>query len=184
MRFTVNPFSKRLDAFEANQGPTGDIEFIKGDTGGNIPPNGSNVINLIGDPNQGFAIKGTIATNTLLVTDITVKEGVVTSNDDTVTDVVSVSLGAIAGCYTFNLIISGYEPLTNSGVSFTGTASYKSDGAGATEIATEINNPRLDAALSTVNIFATISGNNAVFQIQGIIGKTIDWRVWTKYIKA
>ncbi|NHZ84349.1 MAG: hypothetical protein GWP19_00520 [Planctomycetia bacterium] len=40
MQFTINPFTKRLDAFEQDENPAGDIEYLVGDTGGNVGPTG------------------------------------------------------------------------------------------------------------------------------------------------
>ena len=50
MRFTINPFTRRLDAFETDVGPASDVEFLAGDAGGNIGPTAGGVISVLGNP--------------------------------------------------------------------------------------------------------------------------------------
>ena len=68
MRFILNPFSRRLDAFEADVGPSGDVESITGDSGGAVGPDGSGNISMLGSPDISFA--GTPGTNSFAVTDL------------------------------------------------------------------------------------------------------------------
>lgn len=69
MRFTLNPFTKKLDAFEAQAGPGADIEFLSGDSGGNVGPDGSGVVAVAGNPD--IDVVGTPGTSSFQLTNLT-----------------------------------------------------------------------------------------------------------------
>lgn len=62
-RFKINPFTGRFDIVDEDIGPGGDVEFIEGDAGGSVPPDGSKVIYLTNG--GGLTITGNPATSTL-----------------------------------------------------------------------------------------------------------------------
>ena len=65
MRFTINPFYSRFDAYELSASPAGNVDFLTGNTGGAVSPDGSQNINIVGG--SGSNIVGTPLTNTLTV---------------------------------------------------------------------------------------------------------------------
>ena len=65
MRFTINPFYSRLDAYELSASPTGNIDFLTGDSGGAVAPDGSQNVNIIGG--TGATVAGFPLTNTLQI---------------------------------------------------------------------------------------------------------------------
>ena len=68
-QFRFNPLTHRLDLVDTSSSPTGDVQFLAGDTGGNVPPNGSGVINVLGNPD--IEIAGNPGTSTLQLTNLT-----------------------------------------------------------------------------------------------------------------
>lgn len=111
MRFTVNPFSKRLDAFEADVGPVSDVEFLAGDAGGNIPPTAGGVISLLGTAAQGISTLGAGNTLTWTIADATTTQKGVSelatsaetiAGADTTRTVVPSALTAKLGTQTLN----------------------------------------------------------------------------------
>lgn len=68
-QFRFNPLTHRLDLVDTSSSPTGDVQFLAGDSGGNVPPNGSGVINILGNPD--IEIAGNAGTSTLQLTNLT-----------------------------------------------------------------------------------------------------------------
>jgi len=54
MKFIINPLPRPFDAVEQNIGPTGDLEFLTGDSGGSVGPDGGQNITLVGNPDLAF----------------------------------------------------------------------------------------------------------------------------------
>lgn len=160
-----------------------DIETITTDDTNVVVPDAAFNVNVFGDVNQGLSTRGNIA-NTVTITDITVNENTLRTTDAAVTNAVTINLG-IAGQYTVHIMVSAYEPATNLGCSFVNYGSIKTDAVASTEVATEaqlVENK--DVALNTCDILFIANANTAVVQVQGVAGRTIDWRVWTKYVRT
>lgn len=68
-QFRFNPLTHRFDLVDTSSSPTGDVQFLAGDSGGNVGPNGSGVINVLGNPDIDIA--GNPGTSTLQLTDLT-----------------------------------------------------------------------------------------------------------------
>jgi hypothetical protein len=66
MRFTVNPFTNRFDAYELSASPAGNVDFLTGDTGGAITPDAGQNINI--KALYTNAVSGNLATHTLTIT--------------------------------------------------------------------------------------------------------------------
>lgn len=64
-KFRLNCFTGKMDIVEEDIAPPGDVEFLEGDVGGSVGPDGSNVIYIKGG--KGVNIEGDPATFTLTV---------------------------------------------------------------------------------------------------------------------
>lgn len=65
MKYTFNPLTNRFDAFATTLSPTGEIDFLTGDSGGAVPPDGSQNLNLIGG--NSVVTTGTPGTSTISI---------------------------------------------------------------------------------------------------------------------
>lgn len=165
------------------------IEFIAGNTGGNVPPDpATHVLNLIGDTVQGVSVNGTPGTftETITVADATTtQKGVVLldSNVNTGTgttisavtaNIITIPLGAVAGAFQFSATVKGFETTGPSAAGYEVFATFRTTGAAATLVGDQdIFNE--DAALAAADAYFIASGNNAVLQVLGVAGLTINW---------
>ena len=97
-------------------------------------------------------------------------------------DLVTFSLGAIPGTYTFDCRIAGFNSSTPAGVGYAIVGSVRTDGATATLITNQAVDHFEEAA--TVPCFGQIvvSGNNAVIRVTGAAGLNINWNAVGEYV--
>lgn len=107
----------------------------------------------------------------------------VTTTDDSTTTIGTFSLGAVPGVFTFDGYYSGFitSAPSNAGGSYFCNASARTDGATATEIGQDIDTIFEDVTMTDSDVFFTVSGNNVVFQVKGLVGTTINWRIKFEY---
>jgi len=65
LQYKLNPFTGLFDMVEHAGGPAGTVNFLNGDTGGNVGPDGGNAIHI--DGGTGISVDGDPLTNTLFV---------------------------------------------------------------------------------------------------------------------
>ncbi|NHZ84351.1 MAG: hypothetical protein GWP19_00530 [Planctomycetia bacterium] len=209
MQFTLNPFTRKLDAFEQDVGPTGDLEYLTGDVGGQVSPSSHN-IDLLGTSAQGLTVTGDPANNkltwtvqdaddagnkgvsTYVANDFITSSGSVSLEDShaatvTTTDAQTQTIEtiAIAEEYagTFYAIIVGIDNTNTAtvGGTISGTVSRYTGGA-ATLIGTpNIVIERAGGLTATTTFNVSVSGNNAIVQVIGEAGFTISWRCRMHY---
>ena len=177
MRFLLNPFTRKLDAFEAQAGPGNDIEFLAGDSGGNIGPTAGGVVSIAG----GTGIVTSGAGNTITIASSNALTGTGTTIGAVTTDLITFAMGATPGVYTFQGRASGFESVTPAGVSARLISGVRTTGAAATEIQTEKDFTNSEAALITAAVDLIISGNNMIIRVTGVVGLTINWVADFKY---
>jgi len=196
MRFILNPFSKRLDAFEADIGPVGDVETLTGDAGGAISPTAGN-ITLAGGTNIGTSGAGSTITINLdsaitLATSVTspvyqlnannYKASATTQTIGAVTsDIVTINLGAVAGVYVLEGHVVGFNTTDGAGGGYFVSSSARTTGVAGIEIASEVTEDFEEAAMLSCDVTFVISGNNGIIRVLGIAGKTINWRIAYEY---
>lgn len=183
--FKFNPFTDKLDIVETSSSPTGDVQFLAGNSGGNVPPNGSGVINVLGDNTQGIDIVGNAGTSTLTVsginasdtqkgvasfhaTNFTVTTGNVVSNPITLTSGNGmnitgspVNLGGVATVAAFDATI------TQVGVAELATDLETIGGIDTTRIVTP-DTLRQKLGVQTANGVAIGAGTSAPFAWTGV----------------
>lgn len=67
MRFIINPFTDKLDCASLVGSGMPQVEFIAGNSGGSVGPNGAFTINLLGDNTTGLNVVGNAGTSTLTI---------------------------------------------------------------------------------------------------------------------
>lgn len=158
--------------------PTVPTSFITDVNSPAIPA--ANVLNVVGgsstaNSSNGIRTDGSSGSNTLTVQLTNRVQGTVTTANATPTTIISFSLGATPGVYTFSGDITAYDTTDIAGASYGVISGIRTTGAAAIEIGTQFNTNFEEAAMTTADIDVTVSGNNVVFQVTGIAATNIDW---------
>lgn len=161
------------------------IQTLTGDIGGAVPPTANNIFIVGGtstaNNSNGITFSGNIGTSTLTGTLTNRISGQVTTVDATPTTIITFALGAVPGVYTFSGDITAYDLTDIAGASYGVISGIRTSGAAAIEIGTQFNTNFEEASMVTASIDVTTSGNNVIFQVTGIAGKTIDWDALFNY---
>jgi hypothetical protein len=92
----------------------------------------------------------------------------------TTANIITVPLGSTPGTFQFEARVKGYNPSTPAGTGFNIYATFTTDGATATLVGyQQIFNT--DNVLVDADAYFISSGNNAVLQLLGEAGLTINW---------
>lgn len=101
-------------------------------------------------------------------------KGTATTVGATTEDLLTIPLGATPGTFQFEARVKGFEATTPAGVGYNLYGTFITDGATATLVGYQpIFNE--DTALVDADAYFVASGNNAVLQVLGVVGLTIDW---------
>jgi len=179
---SVGVVSANWQRVTGSGGGGGDVNYLAGNTGGNVGPDGSHVINVVGGTNSGITVTGNPATNTLTITSCfdsvcgsTTTVGAVTGN------VITFGLGATPGTYTFDCAIVGYNSSVPFGSGFTVVAGARTTGAAAVLLTGQQVDTFNETGYEPIANMI-VSGNNIIFQVTGLVGETIDWTATANYI--
>ncbi len=151
----------------------------------------ANVLNEIGgsvttNNVHGIQTDGSSGSNTLTVQLTNRLTGSVTTVGAVTSPIITFPLGGVAGTYTIQVQVAGYENTGPSSTSYfeficaatTGAAARIVSAGDSDEICLE------DAALNPSDILITASGNSVVISALGVVGLTIDWTAVGTYTLA
>lgn len=146
-----------------------------------------NVINVVtpGGGTSGITTSG--AGNTITVSLNGGFSGTVTTNDGLAHTAATIALGAVPGTYTFDVRIAGYDAINSLSVGYTLVTAVRTTGAAAVLVVpfAPINEQTIDefeeAAMIDADCHMNVSGNNAIIEVIGIAGSTINWKVEGTY---
>jgi hypothetical protein len=97
----------------------------------------------------------------------------------TTQDIITVPLGVVAGTYQFEARVKAFDPATPSGAGYNIYATLRTDGVTATLIGNQdVFNE--DPTLTDADAYFIASGNDAVLQVLGVTGLTINWSAETE----
>lgn len=100
--------------------------------------------------------------------------GSATTIGATTDNIISIPLGAVAGTFQFEARVKGFESTGPAGCGYNVYGTLITDGVTATLIGSQnIFNESL--SLEDADAYFIASGNNAVLQVLGVAGLTIDW---------
>ena len=169
--------------------PPGSVVSLTPDSGAAVVPNGAGTIDVFGGSTSINNING-IETFHGGANELDVKltnraTGSVTTTGAATSALITLALGAIAGVYTFDIIVSAFAktgigaPL-GSGYTIVGAA--RTDGATATLIPTQVVDHFEEGALGMApqpGAVIAVSGNNVLVNVtgksDGAAGFVIDW---------
>ncbi len=128
---------------------------------------------------NGIISKGGVAgTGTQNEVDIVLTNratGAVSTTDATPTTIITFSLGASPGVYTFVGTISGFNSTVASGGSYQFVAGARTTGVAGTLIASQISDIFEEAGMSASDISVSVSGNDFLVTVTGIAATNISW---------
>jgi hypothetical protein len=157
--------------------PTPAIEFLEGNSGGPVGPNGAFTIDIVGV--EGIVVTGNPGTSTLTI-DMTT--GTTTTIGAVTGDILTIPLGATPGTYTFDIKVAMFEPATNLGGGFGIIGSIRTTGAASTVIGTPDKVVAEDGALAAGDCNFVANLNTGVIRATGVVGRTLNWKAaatWT-----
>lgn len=159
--------------------PPGTVTDLTGDTGTNpVPPDGSNNINVFGDPTApGIVTRGDAAGSTVF---FGLEQPTICGTGQTVdvgtADLVTISLGASAATYSMQVIVAG-KAATASGIGGNAMATFRTNGAAATIInSVDIIVLNSDLAIAGASFNLVVSGNDVILRATGSLGSVINWK--------
>lgn len=149
---TWNVFTNNFD-YVGTGGGGGGVNSVTGINGAVISPTTGNVV-----------VDGGIFTNAVQTVDGAIEE------------LLTLDLGAVPG--TFNIIanIEAINADGSAGAGYFALATYKTDGAVAQFVGkSDLFNEQI--AIVPSDALFSASGNNAVIDVLGTVGQTIDWKI-------
>lgn len=174
MLFTINPFTGKLDVYECDIGPSGDVEFLAGDTGTTVPPTGGGVITIEGG--TGIDVIEDAGSNKLTVQINGGEEGTGTTSGAVTTDLITYDLDTTPGTYLLKVDVVGFDSTTPGSMAYRIRSGIRTTGAAGVEINTESTNVFEEADFTDAKAEIIVSANNAIVRVTGVAGKDISWK--------
>lgn len=176
----------QVGVFVAGSGGTGPVETLTGNSGGVVIPDASGNINVVGGTistgvGGGITTVGNLSANTLTLSLTSYSSQTVTTTDATPNNSMTIALGATPGVYTFDINVSAFDITDTAGAGYSLFGTIRTTGAAGVLVGLPDKIINQEAAMATSNVILTVSGNNAVIQVTGVAGKTIDWKAITFY---
>jgi hypothetical protein len=156
-----------------------DVETLTGDTGGAVGVDAAFNINILGG--EGIIVTGNPATNTLTISDDDKVSGTVTTNNAVSTTCLTFPMGAVAGVYTIDGRITGFNTTDTAGAGYSFSGSYRTTGAAGIEIGTQDGFQFEEVAMAACDFDISAVGNNIIISVTGIALKTINWAAEFSY---
>ena len=110
--------------------------------------------------------------------------GSATTIGATTANPVTIALGLTPGAYFIKVEVALFSASGPAGAGYETYTTVRTDGTTATIIDATDSITQEDASLISSTAQMIVSSNNAIFQVGGVTGLTIDWVVIGTYIKA
>lgn len=139
---------------------------------------------------NGITTKGGIAAGNPPGTGLTNEEsiyltnrttGTVTTADATLTTIITLPMGATPKAMYVYGNAQAFNSTTPQAGTYSFSGGFRTDGATATELGTEVHDEFEDPGLVTADIFISASGNNVLLQVQGVAATTLNWNSVLEY---
>lgn len=155
-----------------------DVEYLQGNSGGAVGPDGSNIINVIGYEPSGITVVGSPGTNTLTIYNNQASVATVTTTDATPTALITTTL-TTNSAITIDALVVGLKDDSSSGIGGRITGVARRAGAGAILLGTpQINYVTEDAG----GLVVVVSGNDIIVQVIGEAATTYNWSGYVTFI--
>jgi hypothetical protein len=147
----------------------------------------ANILNVLGNDttannNNGIRTDGSSGSNTLTVQLTNRLQGTGTTVGATTADLVTFSLGATPGAYTFQIDVIGFDGVTPSATGFKIQGTMRTTGAVATLVGIPDEVVVEDVGMITADVDMVASGNNLILRVTGVAALSINWNVVATYV--
>jgi hypothetical protein len=163
-----------------NTGGASTINTLTPDIGGVVTPVANNI-----DLNGGNGIQTSNGgAGILIINDTLVRTGTATTVDAATSTAITIPLSP-SQSGTFQAIFSAYEATTpaSAGGQIVGTA-YRPGAGAAAVVGTPDKLFETTAALAAASIDVSVSGNNVILTVTGVVGLTINWTCAVFFVTA
>jgi hypothetical protein len=148
----------------------------------------ANILNVPGgsvttNNNNGIQTDGSSGSNTLTVELTNRITGSVTTTDASLVTLASFALGAVPAVYTLSIEIACFNVTSVDGDGYFIQGSVRTTGAAAV-LCGMPDKFISEEVIDTADANLIVSGNNAVIQVNGIVGITHDWRTVATYVQV
>lgn len=149
----------------------------------------ANIENVFGGTSSsnntnGIQTDGSSGGNTLTVQLTNRVSAAVTTANAAVTPIITFALGATPASYIFDISVVALDVTDSLGAGYSLFGTIRTNGIAATVVGTPDKIVNEEGAMSAAQVDLTASGNNAVVNVTGLAGKTIDWNSLLIYTKV
>lgn len=131
----------------------------------------ANVLNVLGT--NGITTAGSGNTVSISIQNGMTANAVTTGA--TTANILTFVLAATPKSYTFDIRVTGISTVGNNAVGYNIFGTVKTDGTTATLVPTQDKIVNEDTLVVAADANIIVSGNNAIVQVLGVLGYTIDW---------
>lgn len=161
--------------------PTVPTSFVT-DSGTAIPQ--TNILNIlstdsIANNDNGTSTIGSGNTVTILLTNR--QTGTTNTGNANPATILTFALGATPGVYYVEGDVIAFNTTDTAGAGYAFSSAVRTTGAAGTEIGTEFKDLFEEAAMATADIDISVSANDLLVTVTGIVGKSIDWNCLLTY---
>jgi len=149
------------------------VQTLTGDTGGAVPVDAAQNIDIIGGAN--VSIVGDAGNHNLTISVTGGYEGTGQTVGAVTDDIITFPLGATPGVYEITVRMSGFESTTPAGAGYRINAAVRTTGAAGTLIGVNAVDTFEEAALAGCVAAIVVVGNDAIVRATGVAALTIDW---------
>lgn len=178
--------ASKLGAQTANglaygNGTTGAIQWLAEATDGQIPIGSTGNPPVLSTLTAGVGVSITNAAGSITISADQTANGQVQTVGAVTGDAITLALGGAAAVYTLEARVASLESGTPAGAGFQIFGTVRTDGASATLVGVPDVVSNTEAALNATSATIVVSGNNAIVQVTGDTGLTIDWEADLQY---
>lgn len=178
--------ASKLGAQTANglaygNGTTGAIQWLAEATDGQIPIGSTGNPPVLSTLTAGVGVSITNAAGSITISADQAANGQIQTVGAVTGDAITLALGGAAAVYTLEARVAALESGTPAGAGFQIFGTVRTDGATATLVGVPDVVSNTEAALNATSATIVVSGNNAIVQVTGDTGLTIDWEADLQY---
>lgn len=136
---------------------------------------------IITNNDKGVQTDGSSGSNVLTIQLTNRTTALLTTPAAALTTIITFALGAVPATFYVYGNVQAFNSSTPAGASYGYAGAVRTDGATATLITAAYHDEFEEPALATADIFLAVSGNNALLQVQGVAGLSINWNSILEY---
>jgi len=173
--------SQTANGLAYGNGTTNAIQWLAEATDGQIPIGSTGNPPVLSTLTAGVGVSIVNAAGSITISADQTVNGQVQTVGAVTGDVITLGLGGSTAVYTLEARVSGLETGTPAGAGFQIFGTVRTDGASATLVGIPDVVSNAEAALQGTDATIIVSGNDAIIQVTGDTGLTIDWEADLQY---